>query len=108
HGFWQRECDLWCPGEKIPIPQRMFARMNRELQRSDLIIVQSKFCKESMIMNGIPETRVILNPMGVDTTVFSKRAGPPDKTKFVCVGTICLRKGHQYLFRAWDIVRREL
>src|ERR1043165_170721 len=19
HGFWQRECDLWCPGEKVPI-----------------------------------------------------------------------------------------
>src|SRR6266446_47394 len=34
HGFWQRECDLWCPGEKVPIPRRMFARMNRELERA--------------------------------------------------------------------------
>src|SRR5262249_21349667 len=41
NGFWQRECDLWCPGEKVPIPQWMFARMNRELERADLIIVQS-------------------------------------------------------------------
>jgi len=65
YGFWQRECDLWCPGEKVPIPQWMFARMNRELERADLIVVQSKFCKESMVLNGIPADKVMVNPMGV-------------------------------------------
>jgi glycosyltransferase involved in cell wall biosynthesis len=108
YGFWQRECDLWCPGEKVPIPQRMFARMNRELERADAIIVQSKFCKESMIYNGIPEEKVIVNPMGVDVSIFKKRKEPPEKPRFVCVGTICLRKGHQYLFRAFEIVKRRL
>lgn len=39
YGIWQRECDRWCPGEKIPIPQWMFARMKRELERADLVIV---------------------------------------------------------------------
>ena len=107
-GFWQRECDLWCPGEKVPIPQWMFARMNRELERADIILVQSEFCKESMIMNGIPADKVSVNPMGVDSNVFSKRPAVPTKVRFVCVGTICLRKGHQYLFRAWEIVKREL
>ncbi|MEI9863117.1 MAG: hypothetical protein WDN00_00870 [Limisphaerales bacterium] len=24
-GYWQRECDLWCPGESVPIPRWMFA-----------------------------------------------------------------------------------
>ena len=108
HGFWQRECDLWCPGEKVPIPQWMFARMNRELDRADLIIVQSKFCKESMTLNGIPAEKVMINPMGVDTAIFKKREAVPNKIRFVCVGTICLRKGHQYLFRAWEVVKRQL
>lgn len=108
HGFWQRECDLWCPGDKVPIPQWMFARMNRELDRADIIIVQSNFCKESMVMNGIPPDKVKVNPMGVDIDLFSKRPSPPRNARFVCVGTICLRKGHQYLFRAWEIVRRKL
>jgi glycosyltransferase involved in cell wall biosynthesis len=108
YGFWQRECDLWCPGEKVPIPQWMFGRMNRELERADVIIVQSNFCKESMIMNGIPADKIIVNLMGVDTTIFTKRPAVPAKTRFVCVGTICLRKGQQYLFRAWEIVKREL
>jgi len=108
YGYWQRECDLWCPGEKVPIPQWMFARMNRELERADLIIVQSKFCKESMICNGIPEDKVMVNPMGVDTSIFKPRNTVPISPRFITVGTICLRKGHQYLFRAFELVKQKL
>ena len=107
-GFWQRECDIFCPGDNLPVPRRMFARMNRELQRADLIIVQSRFCKESMALNGIPAEKVMVNPMGVDTSVFTKREQVPSKPRFICVGTICLRKGHQYLFRAFQIVKKQL
>ena len=107
-GFWQRECDLWCPGEKVPIPRWMFARMNREIERADLVVVQSKFCKESMQLNGIPPEKVLVNPMGVNPAVFQKRSAVPGKPRFVNVGTICLRKGHQYLFRAFRIVKERL
>jgi glycosyltransferase involved in cell wall biosynthesis len=107
-GFWQRECDLWCPGENVPIPRRMFARMNREIDRADVVIVQSKFGKESMVGNGVPEAKVLVNPMGVDTSIFTKRAELPAKPRFISVGTICLRKGHQYLFRAFQIVKKQL
>lgn len=108
HGFWQRECDLWCPGEKVPIPQWMFARMNRELERADMILVASQFCKESMLWNGIPEEKVMVNPFGVDTSIFTKREVTPARPRYVSVGTICLRKGHQYLFRAFEIVKKQL
>jgi glycosyltransferase involved in cell wall biosynthesis len=108
YGFMQRECDLWCPGENVPIPRWMFARMNRELERADLIIVQSDFCKDSMTLNGIPEEKVMVNVMGVDTTIFKKRERVPEKLRFVCVGTICLRKGHQYIFRAFQKVKQAL
>jgi len=107
-GFWQRECDLWCPGHKVPIPRWMFARMTRELELADLIIVQSAFCKQSMVWNGIPEHKVFVSPMGVDTTIFRPRNSVPSHPRFVCVGTICLRKGHQYLFRAFEEVKRAL
>jgi glycosyltransferase involved in cell wall biosynthesis len=108
YGFWQRECDLWCPGERVPIPWWMFSRMNQELERADMIVVQSVFCRESMIWNGIPEHKIFVNPMGVDTSVFVQRASVPEKPRFICVGTICLRKGHQYLFRAFEKVRQHL
>lgn len=107
-GYWQRECDLWCPGERVPIPDWMFARMHRELERADLVIVQSKFCQESMVLNGIPAERVMINPMGVDTSIFQPRREVPAKPRFIAVGTICLRKGFQYLFRAFAEVKRQL
>jgi glycosyltransferase involved in cell wall biosynthesis len=106
--IWQRECDRWCPGEEVPIPPGMFRRMARELEAADLVIVQSRFAKESMLLNGIPEHKVLLNPMGVDTALFTKREKVPARPRFVCVGTISLRKGHQYLFRAFEIVKRKL
>jgi len=108
YGFWQRECDLWCPGEKVPIPQWMFARMNRELELADCIVVQSSFCRDSMVWNGIPESKIFINPMGVDSSTFQPRQSVPIKPRFICVGTICLRKGHQYLFRAFELVKKRL
>jgi starch synthase len=107
-GYWQRECDLWCPGEKVPIPGWMFARMNRELERADIVIVQSDFCKQSMVWNGIPPYKVYVNPMGVDTSIFKRREQVPSKPRFIAVGTICVRKGHQYLFRAFEKVKKIL
>jgi glycosyltransferase involved in cell wall biosynthesis len=108
HEIWQRECDLWCPGEKVPVPQWMLARMARELERADLILCPSLFVQETMLQNGIPAKKCFVCPFGVDTNIFSVRGTPPEKPRFICVGTICLRKGHQYLFRAWEIVKRQL
>jgi glycosyltransferase involved in cell wall biosynthesis len=107
-GFWQRECDLWCPGHRVPLPQWLFARCNRELERADLILCPSKFVRESMIFNGIPEAKCKLNPYGVDVSTFTPRPALPQRARFVCVGSICLRKGHQYLFRAFEKVKRTL
>jgi glycosyltransferase involved in cell wall biosynthesis len=108
YGYWQRECDLWCPGEKVPIPQWMFARMNRELERADVILCPSFFVRDTMILNGLPEEKCFVNPFGVNTEIFKKRERVPLKPRFVAVGTICLRKGFQYLFRAFEIVKRKL
>jgi glycosyltransferase involved in cell wall biosynthesis len=108
HGFWQRECDLWCPGEKVPIPQWMFARMERELARADLVLCPSTFVRDTMVANGVPAEKCFVSPFGVDTSVFVPRANVPPVPRFISVGTICLRKGHQYLFRAFEQVKRVL
>src|ERR1051325_3271614 len=107
-GFWQRECDLWCPGEKVALPRWLFARCNRELERADLILCPSKFVLESMLYNGIPESKCVLNPYGVNTSIFTPRTKVPEKPRFVCVGGICLRKGQQYLLQAFEKVRKTL
>jgi len=106
YGFWQRECDIWNPGSRVSTPQWMFARWNREIERADVILCPSTFVVDSMVYNGIPAEKCFLNPYGVDTSIFKPRTTLPDKPRFICVGTICLRKGHQYLFRAFEKVRR--
>jgi glycosyltransferase involved in cell wall biosynthesis len=108
YGFWQRECDLWCPGEKVPVPRWMFARMNRELERADLILCPSHFVRDSMILNGLAAEKCFVNPFGVNTDIFKPRTELPPSPKFVTVGTLCLRKGHQYLFRAFEKVKKKL
>lgn len=107
-GFWQRECDIWNPGALVGTPRWMFARWNRELERADVILCPSTFVVDSMVYNGIPEAKCALNPYGVDTSIFKPRTVVPEKPRFVCVGSICLRKGHQYLFRAFEKVRAAL
>lgn len=107
-GYWQRECDLWCPGEKVPVPRRVLARMNRELERADLVLCPSNFVRDTMVTNGIPADKCFINAFGVDTGIFQPRQTVPDKVRFISVGTICLRKGYQYLFRAFEKVKQRL
>jgi glycosyltransferase involved in cell wall biosynthesis len=108
YGFWQRECDLWCPGERVPIPQFIFSRMNRELAGADLILCPSKFVHDMMVLNGVDPARCFVNPFGVDGSTFTARQSVPSVPRFICVGTICVRKGHQYLFRAFEQVKQAL
>jgi glycosyltransferase involved in cell wall biosynthesis len=108
YGFWQRECDVWSPGARPGVPRWIFARSNRELERADLILCPSVFVRDTMLYNGIPEAKCVLNPYGVDTSIFTPRAVVPEKSVFVCVGAIGLRKGYQYLFRAFEKVRQVL
>lgn len=107
-GYWQRECDLWCPGEKVPIPQWMFARMNRELHQADVVLCPSVFVRDMIVQNGVEEDKCFISPFGVDTSIFKPRTEVPKSPRFISVGTICLRKGHQYLFRAFEQVKRQL
>src|SRR6185503_467777 len=44
----------------------------------------------------------------VNTENFKPRQHVPDSPRFISVGTICLRKGHQYLFRAFAELKRKV
>jgi glycosyltransferase involved in cell wall biosynthesis len=106
--LWQEECDRWCPGDKIPVPRRHWARMRRELERADVVLCPSTFVRDSMVANGVPAAKCFINPFGVDTSIFGITPPTPAAPRFICVGTICLRKGHQYLFRAFERLKQEV
>ena len=106
--YWQRECNQWCPGEKVPVPDFAFKRMRHEIEAADLVLCPSQFVFDSMVQNGVAAEKCFINPFGVNTSIFTPRQTVPSIPRFICVGTICLRKGHQYLFRAFEQVKKAL
>jgi glycosyltransferase involved in cell wall biosynthesis len=106
--IWQEECDAFAPGYKIPIPDCFFEKVRREIAEADLVLCPSRFVEESMIQNGVPASKCFTRHFGVDTSIFKPREKVPDVPVFICVGNICLRKGHHYLFRAWQKVKPHL
>jgi glycosyltransferase involved in cell wall biosynthesis len=107
-GYWQRECDLYASGDRVPMCLAARSRINRELEQADLILCPSNFVKDTMVLNGIPAEKCFISHFGVDTSIFVPRAELPVIPTFVSVGSICLRKGHQYLFRAFEELKRQI
>lgn len=99
--LWRRECERFMPGYRIPFPKRMVNRISREIEQADLILCPSVFVKESMVAEGVPAGKCHVRHFGVDTSIFKPREELPQAPVFVSVGSVCLRKGHQYLFRAF-------
>jgi len=99
--LWQDECDVFMPGYRIPFPAWAVERMSREIEAADLILCPSNFVKESMVSHGVAEEKCFVRHFGVDTSIFQAREQLPDHPLLVCVGSVCLRKGQQYLFQAF-------
>ena len=104
--LWRQECGEFSPGYRIPFPDSAIDRISREIAQADLILCPSDFVKESMVEQGIPEAKCHVRHFGVDTSIFKPRSSLPEKPVFISVGSVCLRKGHQYLFRAFAELRK--
>jgi hypothetical protein len=107
-GYWQKECDLFCPNYIVPPRQGVRSRIVREIESADLVLCPSNFVRDTMIQNGIPEEKCFVSHFGVDTKIFKKRTTLPENPRFICVGSLTVRKGHQYLFRAFKKVKAVL
>ena len=108
HGYWQRECDLFSPGYKVPMSLAVRKRIETELERADLVLCPSDFVRDKMVENGVPLQKCFISHFGVDTSIFTPRQSLPKVPTFVCVAIMSLRKGHQYLIPAMERVRETL
>jgi glycosyltransferase involved in cell wall biosynthesis len=101
-GIERREMSLWSKKVKPSVPEHIIEQVVRDIERADIVLCPSKFVYDSMIQNGVPIEKCRINYFGVNTDIFEPRTKAPDVIRFVCVGSLCLRKGHQYLFRAYE------
>jgi glycosyltransferase involved in cell wall biosynthesis len=106
--YWQKECDVFSPGYTVPMSKSVRNRIERELDRADLVLCPSNFVRDTMVKNGVAESKCFISHFGVDTDIFKPRSTLPEVPTFVCVGILCLRKGQQYLFRAMEKVREQI
>jgi len=73
---------------------------------ADRLVVGSSFVKQTLTDRGVDPAKIVVNPYGVDTDFWNEsfRGRPSatdDKLVFVYAASIGLRKGVQYLLRAW-------
>jgi len=78
----------------------------RAYDMADRLVVGSTFVKRTLTERGIDATKIDVIPYGVDTTfwreAFRERPGTTGgKLVFVYAASVGLRKGVQYLLRAW-------
>jgi len=78
------------------------ARTLREIDQADYILIPSDFVRESFLAEGIPESKLIQVPFGVDVSRFTPATASEARPfRAVFVGQVGLRKGVPYLLEAW-------
>lgn len=78
-----------------------------EHRKAARIVVASSFTKKTLVENRVDESKIILNPYGVNLTRFKtvhrKRENRP--FRFLFAGLVCARKGIPLLLKAWESLR---
>ncbi len=77
------------------------ARKERELSVADIVVCNSAFTRDSVLVEGFPPERIVTIPLGMPTPAVREDSGPPAEGVFLYAGTLSVRKGVHYLLEAW-------
>ena len=80
-------------------PRSIVDKVDREMAEADFVLVLSDVVRERLLKSGVPDSKIVVIPNGVDTKTFrpgNNHAGA-DKLNLLYVGVISLRKGIHYL-----------
>lgn len=83
-----------------PIDRQLVERELQEYDFCDLIFVPSSFAYRSFTEKGVPETKLVKIPYGVDLNLFRPLAKDDDIFRVIYVGAMSLQKGLPYLLDA--------
>jgi glycosyltransferase involved in cell wall biosynthesis len=83
-------------------------RRRGEIELADRIMVASDVARDSLLEQGVPSEKIVINPYGVDTDLF--RPGPArqreaGRLRFLFVSWFTARKGIYDLLDAWQRAR---
>lgn len=87
----------------IGIDPRVIKLEEAEYAQADFITVPSEFVWRSFVEYGIPESKLVKIPYGVNLEKFNRVGSPPpDKFDITFVGNVSLQKGAPYLVEAFN------
>jgi glycosyltransferase involved in cell wall biosynthesis len=75
-----------------------------EIELADYIFVNSDFCRQTFIDEGVSESKIKMIPRGFNPIKYSPREPQKVGDKFIVlfVGQLLLRKGIRYILEAWS------
>ena len=74
----------------------------KEYEEADYISIPSSFVKRSFLKNGVPESKLIQVPYGVDISAFRQIFKKDSVFRVIFAGGMSLRKGVHYLLQAFS------
>jgi glycosyltransferase involved in cell wall biosynthesis len=96
------ESELWgLPPEGHLPPDWIIEKEEAEFRAADRVMVLSRIAKQSMVEEGIPAEKVLVNHCGVNLTAFKPGRKFDDVFRVIQCGGIHQRKGVQYLLKAF-------
>jgi len=84
------------------------ATLDGEIELADVVLVGSRFVRDSFVSEGVPSERIRIIPYGCDTERFQPPAAPRAGSVFrvLFVGQVGERKGMSYLLNAYQSFRK--
>jgi glycosyltransferase involved in cell wall biosynthesis len=88
-----------------PTPEQIVERELKEVKLADYILCPSRHVAQSFIQNGIASEKCIIIPYGVNPGIFKPLHLGKKEFTIIFVGTVGVRKGLIYLFKALEILK---
>ncbi len=110
----RQEAQHWPGWELHPleVPEAYFERREQEWALADLVVVNSAFCKQALIRQGVAAEKLFVLPLCYEPgkaperqEVGNQKSGQPLRVLFL--GQVILRKGIQYLIEAARSLEQE-
>ena len=101
--------------QPLEVPEEYFQRREKEWALADCVVVNSDFCRQALIQQGVPAEKLSIVPLCFETAASREDAsshsrnsdGPKGPLRILFLGQVILRKGIQYLIQAAKLLENE-
>jgi glycosyltransferase involved in cell wall biosynthesis len=109
-----REEEKRWPGwtlQSVEVPEEYFRRREKEWALADRVVVNSDFCAQALVKQGVPPEKLAIVPLCFESGVREQSVGKSEqlknKLRVLYLGQVILRKGIQYLIEAAKLLEDE-